>query len=155
MGPLAAAHDGLPDDLVNFHWDPITAAVAVGWPEVTVGDDPALEGESPVACWFRETADGRMMRVTAVDGPAFSEEFLAASSHSAEPKISAAGAGRPGEEPLHPVAAEVAQHVELHRLLEPSATTSRPRADAMATMAPTMAASWVLCVCGRRTPCRS
>jgi hypothetical protein len=32
---LAAEHAGLADDLVNFHWDPVTAAVAVGWPGAT------------------------------------------------------------------------------------------------------------------------
>ena len=31
MAQLAAAHAGLPDDLVNFHWDPLTAAIATGW----------------------------------------------------------------------------------------------------------------------------
>lgn len=28
---LAAEHEGLADDLVNVHWDPVTAAVAAGW----------------------------------------------------------------------------------------------------------------------------
>jgi len=29
---LGRTYAALPDDLVNFHWDPVTAAVAVGWP---------------------------------------------------------------------------------------------------------------------------
>jgi inosine-uridine nucleoside N-ribohydrolase len=29
---LGRLHAALPDDLVNFLWDPVTAAVAVGWP---------------------------------------------------------------------------------------------------------------------------
>src|SRR5690606_10751072 len=28
---LGAAHPGLADDLVLFHWDPLTCAVAAGW----------------------------------------------------------------------------------------------------------------------------
>ena len=32
MEALARAHSGLPDDLVNFHYDPLTCAVALGWP---------------------------------------------------------------------------------------------------------------------------
>ena len=35
-GGLALAHDGLPDDLANFHHDPLAAAVAAGWDGVTV-----------------------------------------------------------------------------------------------------------------------
>ena len=31
MAALGAAFPGLPDDLVNFHWDPLTAAIAIGW----------------------------------------------------------------------------------------------------------------------------
>ncbi|HUQ38605.1 MAG TPA: nucleoside hydrolase [Acidimicrobiales bacterium] len=31
-GALGRAHPGLPDDLLNFHHDPLAAAVAVGWP---------------------------------------------------------------------------------------------------------------------------
>jgi inosine-uridine nucleoside N-ribohydrolase len=74
---LARAHPGLPDDLVNFHWDPVTAAVAVGWDgaEVverrltTVVDDGVLR--------FADDERGRVTSVVvAVDGAAFAELFL-------------------------------------------------------------------------------
>ena len=59
---LGQAHPGLPDDLANFHHDPLTAAVATGWPGVTIGN---LE------------LDGRRVDlVTGVDGPSFGEHWL-------------------------------------------------------------------------------
>jgi purine nucleosidase len=59
---LGLAHAGLPDDLANFHHDPLTVAVATGWPGVTV-EQVALDGR-PVDL------------VTGVDGPAFGEHWL-------------------------------------------------------------------------------
>jgi hypothetical protein len=38
----------LPDDLVNFHWDPVAGAVAVGWPGVVIEElsvRPRFDGE--------------------------------------------------------------------------------------------------------------
>ncbi len=59
---LGLAHTGLPDDLANFHHDPLTVAVAAGWPGVTI------EASS---------LDGRFVNlVVDVDGPAFGEEWL-------------------------------------------------------------------------------
>jgi purine nucleosidase len=77
---LAAAHDGLPDDLANFHHDPLAAAVAAGWDAVTAErrrlrtdpDDPLGRFVEVV------TAGGREVDlVTGVDGPAFGEHWLA------------------------------------------------------------------------------
>jgi hypothetical protein len=31
LAELGRAHAGLPDDIVNFHHDPLTCAVALGW----------------------------------------------------------------------------------------------------------------------------
>jgi hypothetical protein len=76
---LAAAHDGLPDDLANFHHDPLAAAVAAGWDGVTVErqrlrTDPA----DPSGRLEDVTAGGRDVDlVTGVDGPAFGEHWLA------------------------------------------------------------------------------
>ena len=36
MEKLGREHLGLPDDLLNFHYDPIACAVAVGWSGATV-----------------------------------------------------------------------------------------------------------------------
>jgi inosine-uridine nucleoside N-ribohydrolase len=60
---LAARWPGLPEDLANFHHDPLTAAVAVGWPGVTVR---------------RTRMQGRDADVVVdVDGPAFGAHWLA------------------------------------------------------------------------------
>ena len=36
MADVGRAHARLPDDLVNFHYDPVACAVALGWPGATV-----------------------------------------------------------------------------------------------------------------------
>ncbi len=59
---LGLAHAGLPDDLANFHHDPLTVAVATGWPGVTIGT-VELDGR-------------RADLVTGVDGPSFGEHWL-------------------------------------------------------------------------------
>jgi inosine-uridine nucleoside N-ribohydrolase len=59
---LGLAHAGLPDDLTNFHHDPLTVAVAAGWPGVTISNGE-LDGR-PVA------------QVVGVDGLAFGEHWL-------------------------------------------------------------------------------
>ena len=56
---LAEENPKLPDDLLNFHHDPLAAAVAVGWDGVTF--------------------DGNV--VSDVDGDAFSERWLQAIEH--------------------------------------------------------------------------
>jgi len=78
---LAAAHDGLPDDLLNFHHDPLAAAVAAGWPGVTVEQmrlrTADTESAAPLERVGTEEADGRDVEViVGVDGPGFSEHWL-------------------------------------------------------------------------------
>ena len=76
---LAATHDGLPDDLANFHHDPLAAAVAAGWDGVTVerrrlGTDP----DDPCGRLEEVSQGGREVDlVTDVDGAAFAEHWLA------------------------------------------------------------------------------
>lgn len=76
---LASRHPGLPDDLVNFHWDPVTCAVALGWRGATIREvrlGPIITDGS-----LRLAPDdaGRPMRlVTQVDGPAFDAVWLKA-----------------------------------------------------------------------------
>lgn len=63
---LAAAHSGLPDDLLNFHWDPVTCAVAAGWDGVVVEERDDVPGR-----------EGRATRiVTEVDGEGFGRYWL-------------------------------------------------------------------------------
>lgn len=78
MADLARDHPGLPDDLVNFHHDPVTCAVAQQWAGATV-EDMRLE---PVIrdgiLHFCPTESGRLTRViTDVDGQEFAELWLA------------------------------------------------------------------------------
>jgi purine nucleosidase len=40
MSELAQTHDGLPDDLLNFHYDPVTCAGALGWSGVVTEEMP-------------------------------------------------------------------------------------------------------------------
>ena len=81
---LGRSWPGLPDDLLNFHHDPLACAVALGWEGVTVEEVPTQ----------LEVRDGRLRMtpregapplrvVTAVDGPAFEETWLAAVERAA------------------------------------------------------------------------
>ena len=74
---LAAANRGLPDDLVNFHWDPVTCAVAVGWPGVEVAERFVRPQLSEGVLDFHDHPDGRPTRVTVdIDADAFAETWL-------------------------------------------------------------------------------
>ena len=77
MNELGRAHAALPDDLLNFHYDPVTCAVALGWPGATLEEmrlQPVLDGG---VLRFQRDASGRPARVvTAIDGDAFSEMWL-------------------------------------------------------------------------------
>jgi len=76
---LGLSHAGLPDDLLNFHYDPVAGAVAVGWAGATVETqrlEPCVEGD---ILRFRPDPDGRSTRVLVeLDGPAFAERWLEA-----------------------------------------------------------------------------
>jgi len=76
LGPV---HDGLPDDLLNFHYDPVACAVAVGWPGAVI-EAMTLQTaiEDSVLRWH-QSVDGRSTRVLIeVDGPEFTEVWLTA-----------------------------------------------------------------------------
>lgn len=79
MAALGYAHAGLPDDLLNFHYDPVTCAVAVGWPGVTVEELHLLPVIEEGLLRFTGDPTGRLTNVvTSVDGSAFAERWLAA-----------------------------------------------------------------------------
>ena len=74
-----ARHPGLPDDLVNYHHDPLACAVAVGWDGVAVEERRLAPVMEDGALRLVESEDGRPVRVvTDVDGPAFAERWLQA-----------------------------------------------------------------------------
>jgi purine nucleosidase len=76
---LGREYPGLPDDLLNFHYDPVACAVALGWPGAVVEEmhlQPVLEDE---ILRFQPDPKGRTIRViTDVDGPGFTETWLTA-----------------------------------------------------------------------------
>ncbi len=79
MAALGRAHAGLPDDLLNFQYDPVTCAVALGWSGATVAEmrlTPVREGR---ILRFEPDEAGRPVRVvTDIDGTAFAARWLRA-----------------------------------------------------------------------------
>lgn len=79
MGELGRGHPGLPDDLLNFQYDPVACAVAAGWPGAVVEEltlRPVLEGG---VLRFQGDPRGRRMRVVVdLDGERFTETWLSA-----------------------------------------------------------------------------
>jgi inosine-uridine nucleoside N-ribohydrolase len=79
MAALGRAHPGLPDDLVNFHHDPVAAAVALGWPGVTVTDQQLAPVQDGDLLRFQLDESSRAIRVAGdIDGDTFSAVWLAA-----------------------------------------------------------------------------
>jgi purine nucleosidase len=76
---LGRSWPALPDDLLNFQHDPLACAVALGWDGVTTEELPVRLEVGGGRLRMVRGAGGRRLRVvTAVDGPAFSEAWLAA-----------------------------------------------------------------------------
>jgi inosine-uridine nucleoside N-ribohydrolase len=74
---LARDFAGIADDFVNFHWDPVTAAVALGWRGGTVVERKVAARQRGTHLAFEPDSDGRPVRVvTAVDADAFTEYWL-------------------------------------------------------------------------------
>lgn len=74
-----AVYAGLPDDLINFHHDPLACAIALGWDEGVTTEDVALRLEVRDG-WLTETpdADGVPVRlVTKIDAGAFNAFWVA------------------------------------------------------------------------------
>jgi purine nucleosidase len=77
MRALGRSFSGLPNDLINFHWDPVTCAVAVGWSEVACETLRLTTGLDGDVLSFQEQPHGRPTRVVLdVDADAFSEIWL-------------------------------------------------------------------------------
>jgi inosine-uridine nucleoside N-ribohydrolase len=79
MAELGRAHTALPDDLLNFHYDPIACAVALGWPGARVEDMRLRPVLQDGVLRFEPDAAGRLFRVlVGLDAPAFTEAWLTA-----------------------------------------------------------------------------
>ncbi len=76
---IARSHSGLPDDLLNFHHDPLACATAVGWGGVERRTKDLVAVRRDDVLSFEETSGGRSVDVvTEVDSIAFSRAWLAA-----------------------------------------------------------------------------
>ena len=79
MARMGAEHERLPNDLLNFHYDPLACAAALGWDGATVEElqlEARLEGG---VLAFPESASGKRTRVvTGVDAARFEREWLEA-----------------------------------------------------------------------------
>ena len=78
MARLAREHAALPDDLLNFHYDPVACAAALGWPEVTSGPTHVRIGaETPMR--LIDHPDGRSATVVHhVESDVFAAKWLRA-----------------------------------------------------------------------------
>jgi purine nucleosidase len=77
MSRLGRTHEGLPDDLLNFQYDPIACAVAVDWNGAVVETENIrpVPGSSPLR--FEVHPDGVPARVlTDLDADRFNEDWL-------------------------------------------------------------------------------
>lgn len=74
---LGRDEPALPDDLVNFHWDPVTCAVAIDWEGADVEQLQLVAVTEDGALRFVPGGSGRRTGVvTAVDGDAFARTWL-------------------------------------------------------------------------------
>jgi purine nucleosidase len=79
MAELGRAHAGLPDDLLNFHYDPVACAVALGWSGAVVEEMRLLPVTDGQVLRFQPDQLGRLTRVaTELDGVSFTETWLSA-----------------------------------------------------------------------------
>ncbi len=74
---LPIDNPALPADLRNFHYDPVTAAIAVGWEGATIEEMTIAVGYDGEVLRFRRHPDGRPTKVvTWVDGARFASDWL-------------------------------------------------------------------------------
>lgn len=84
MAALGRSWPGLPDDLLNFHHDPLACAVALGWDGVRIEQVPVRLEVGGGRLRMTRDAGARPLRVvTAVDGPGFEGAWLAAVERAA------------------------------------------------------------------------
>ena len=77
MRRVGREHPGLPDDLLNFHYDPLACAVAAGWGGVRVEESKLSARFLDGVLAFPESPRGKPTRVvTGVDGPRFEREWV-------------------------------------------------------------------------------
>jgi purine nucleosidase len=79
MEQLGREHAALPDDLLNFQYDPVACAVALGWSGAAVADMRMRPVRRDGVLFFEPHPEGRPTRVLLdVDGVAFRETWMSA-----------------------------------------------------------------------------
>ena len=79
MEQLGREHPRLPDDLLNFQYDPVACAVALGWSGAAVKDMRLRPVQQDGVLFFERHPEGRPTRVVIdVDGVAFRETWISA-----------------------------------------------------------------------------
>ena len=79
MTRVGAEHPGLPDDLLNFQYDPLACAVAAGWDGACVEELRLSAQLNDGVLSFPESPSGKPTRVvTGVDGPRLEREWTQA-----------------------------------------------------------------------------
>jgi inosine-uridine nucleoside N-ribohydrolase len=79
MNQMGRIHLALPDDLLNFQYDPLACAVALGWPGARVQDARLRLVRDGDLALFQPAADGKPMRIaTDLDQDGFTELWLSA-----------------------------------------------------------------------------
>lgn len=87
MGELAHAYTGLPDDLLNFHYDPLACAVALGWDGVTTTSIPTHLELRDKRLWMTERVDAaNLTTVTDVEVARFEDAWLEAVESASTPR---------------------------------------------------------------------
>jgi hypothetical protein len=76
MSALAQTSRGLPADLLNFQWDPVACAVALGWPGAPAVAARLHPRFAEGALHFTMGSGTPADVVLAVDGPAFADVWL-------------------------------------------------------------------------------
>jgi purine nucleosidase len=83
MADLGRQYPGLPDDLLNFHYDPLAGAVALGWTGATVESYRLVPQLDDGHLRFHPDDRGKpTLAMTDVDGEAFSDRWLTAIEHA-------------------------------------------------------------------------
>jgi inosine-uridine nucleoside N-ribohydrolase len=76
---LARAYAGLPDDLLNFQYDPVACAIAAGWPGATIENVPLRAVLEEGVLRFEPDARGRPTNVVVdIDADDFTERWFEA-----------------------------------------------------------------------------
>ena len=79
MWRVGGEHPGLPDDLLNFQYDPLACAVAAGWDGARVEELRLSAQLKDGVLGFPESPSGKpTLVVTAVDGPRLERDWVKA-----------------------------------------------------------------------------